>query len=69
MGKPDFDWRADGVADANGVVYVTKEVFAQTLREAYFSGLERAAEIAEDGLGRTITSIAASIRAEKELSE
>jgi len=48
MSEPDYTEMAESISDSNGVVYLTKEYFAEALREAYDAGLERAAEIAED---------------------
>ncbi len=65
MTKPDFEKMADDMWCDGRLDTVTD--IAQALRDAFAAGLERAAEIAEGGLGRTVTSIAAAIRAEKEV--
>lgn len=70
--KPDFEkmvaeeMAAIGMKHDGPLANLLATAYSRVWDSAFNAGLERAAEIAENGLGRTVTSIAAAIRVEKD---
>lgn len=68
MDKPDFVRMARDMADevtkrpGDGIAALA--IMSETLRLVHNNAIGRAVEIVESGLGRTVTSIASSIRSE-----